>query len=81
MIPDHINATCEQEALGLSEKWNESTTSLKGLPAQNGTPCPRQLSEATASPWGSCSSILSNTATHTAESALKRKGRTSLVAQ
>ena len=52
MVPGHINATCEQEALGLSEKWNESTTSLKGLPAQNVTPCPRQLSEASAIPWG-----------------------------
>ena len=82
MVPGHINATCEQEALGLSEKWNESTTSLKGLPAQNVTPCPRQLSEASAIPWGSCSSILSNTATHTDGSALKKwKGRTSLVAQ
>ena len=82
MIPGHINATCKQEALGLSEKWNESLKSLKGRPAQSFTPSPRQSSEASAFTWGSCSSLLSYTATRTDECALKEcKGRTSLVAQ
>ena len=72
MIPDHINATCKQEALGLSEKWNESIESLKGLPAQNLTPCPHQSSEASAFTWGSRSSLLSYIATLTDECALKQ---------
>ena len=77
-----MNAMCEQEALGLGEKRNESLKSLKGCPAQSFTPSPRQSPEASAFTWGSCSSLPSYTPTHTDECALmKCKGRTSLVAQ